>query len=117
MAYEQIGILLHTGSSPASSTSQSRKWRLFGAIDHATVPVTASLVAGHLGLRVMGLAMGMISAGHSIGAAAGTLLGGYLFDLTLRYEWVWLSSLARAVGAGLMVFMLRDRPGQVTLAA
>jgi MFS family permease len=57
---------------------------LFGAVDYATVPVTASLVASHLGLRVMGLAMGMISAGHSIGAAAGAFLGGYLFDLTLR---------------------------------
>jgi MFS family permease len=90
---------------------------LFGAVDYATVPVTASLVASHLGLRVMGLAMGMISAGHSIGAAAGAFLGGYLFDLTMRYEWVWLSSLALAVGAGLMVFMLRDRPRQVAVGA
>jgi MFS family permease len=49
---------------------------LFGAVDYATVPVTASLVASHLGLRVMGLAMGLISAGHSIGAAAGAFLGG-----------------------------------------
>jgi MFS family permease len=83
---------------------------LFGAVDYATVPVTASLVASHLGLRVMGLAMGLISAGHSIGAAAGAFLGGYLFDLTLRYEWVWLSSLALAVGAGLLVFVRRDQP-------
>jgi predicted MFS family arabinose efflux permease len=86
---------------------------LFGAVDYATVPVTASLVASHLGLRVMGLAMGLISAGHSIGAAAGAFLGGYLFDLTLRYEWVWLSSLALAVGAGLLVFVLRDQPKQI----
>ena len=83
---------------------------LFGAVDYATVPVTASLVASHLGLRVMGLAMGLISAGHSVGAAAGAFLGGYLFDLTLRYEWVWLSSLALAVGAGLLVFVLREQP-------
>jgi MFS family permease len=86
---------------------------LFGAVDYATVPVTASLVASHLGLRVMGLAMGLISAGHSIGAAAGAFLGGYLFDLTLRYEWVWLSSLALTVGAGLLVFVLRDQPKQI----
>jgi MFS family permease len=85
---------------------------LFGAVDYATIPVTASLVADHLGLRVMGLAMGLISAGHSIGAAAGAFLGGYLFDLTLHYEWTWLSSFALAVGAGLMVFVLRDRPSK-----
>ncbi len=81
---------------------------LFGAVDYATVPVTASLVASHLGLRVMGLSMGLISAGHSIGAAAGAFMGGYLFDLTIRYDWVWLSSLALAVGAGAIVFLLRD---------
>ena len=89
----------------------------FGAVDYATVPVTASLVASHVGLRVMGLAMGMISAGHSIGAAAGAFMGGYLFDLTLRYDWVWLSSLALAVGAGLMVFLLRNRPREAPAAA
>ena len=85
---------------------------LFGAVDYATVPVTASLVASHLGLRVMGLSMGLISAGHSIGAAAGAFVGGYLFDLTLQYDWVWLSSLALAVGAGAMVLLLRDAPAR-----
>lgn len=86
---------------------------LFGAADYATVPVTASLVASHIGLRVMGLAMGLISAGHALGAAAGAFSGGYIFDLTQRYDWVWISSLALAVGAGLMVFLLRDRPKPV----
>jgi MFS family permease len=86
---------------------------LFGTVDYATIPVTASLVASHLGLRVMGLSLGLISAGHSLGAAAGAFTGGYLFDLTLRYDWVWNISLVVAVGAGLMVFMLRDRPSQL----
>lgn len=90
---------------------------LFGAVDYATVPVTASLVASHLGLRVMGLSMGLISAGHAIGAASGAFMGGYLVDLTTRYDWIWLSSLALTVGAGLMAFMLRDRPKQTVSAA
>lgn len=82
----------------------------FGAVDYATVPVTASLVAGHIGLRVMGLAMGLISAGHSLGAALGAWSGGYIFDLTMRYDWVWMISAALAAGARLMVFLLRGRP-------
>ena len=89
---------------------------LFGAVDYATVPVTASLVASHIGLRVMGLTMGLISAGHSLGAAAGAFSGGYIFDLTMRYDWVWIISLALAVGAGLMVFLLRDRPSRLAVA-
>jgi len=83
---------------------------LFGTVDYSTVPVTASLVESHIGLHVMGLAMGMISAGHSIGAALGAFLGGLLYDLYAQYEWVWLSSLALAVLAGLMVFLIRERP-------
>ena len=87
---------------------------LFGAVDYATVPVTASLASSHIGLRVMGLAMGMISAGHAIGAAAGAFLGGYLFDRTLSYDWVWRSSIGLAFIAGLIVLALRERPRAVT---
>jgi MFS family permease len=83
---------------------------LFGAVDYATVPITASLVASHLGLRVMGLAMGMISAGHAIGGAIGAFLGGYLFDIYARYDWIWFSSLGLAVLAGIIVFLLREQP-------
>lgn len=82
---------------------------LFGAVDYATIPPTASLVASHLGLRVMGLAMGMLSTGHSIGGAAGAYFGGYIFDLMQRYDWMWFSATGLAVMAGLMVFLLGDR--------
>ncbi len=44
---------------------------LFGAVDCSTVPVTANLVASHVGIKMMGLAMGLISAGHAIGVFAG----------------------------------------------
>ncbi len=84
---------------------------LFGVVDYSTVPVTVSLVGSHIGRHVMGLAMGLISAGHAIGGALGAFLGGYLFELYAQYDWVWLSSLGLAVLSGLMVFLLRDRPG------
>ncbi|MCO5159325.1 MAG: MFS transporter [Aquamicrobium sp.] len=89
----------------------------FGAVDYATVPVTASLVASHIGLRVMGLAMGLISAGHALGAALGAWSGGYIFDLTMQYDRVWMISAALAAGAGLMVFLLRDKPEPIAEAA
>jgi predicted MFS family arabinose efflux permease len=82
---------------------------VFGLVDYSTVPVTASLVASHIGLRVMGLAFGLISAGHQIGGALGAYLGGYLFDLYAQYAWVWWSSLWLAVAAGLLALLIRER--------
>lgn len=83
---------------------------MFGLVDYSTVPVTASLVASHIGVRVMGLAFGLISAGHQIGAAAGAYFAGVLFDIYARYDWVWWSSLWLAVFAGILVLLLRERP-------
>jgi len=83
---------------------------LFGLVDYSTVPVTASLIATHVGRHVLGFAFGLVSAGHQLGAAAGAYFGGHLFDLYRQYDWVWWSSLGLAAFAGLMVFCLKDKP-------
>ncbi len=84
---------------------------LFGMVDYATVPITASLTASHVGLPVMGQAMGMISAGHALGAASAAAFGGYVFDLTGAYTTLWLSGLWLLVGAGaLSLLLLRMAP-------
>ena len=79
-------------------------------VDYSTVPVTASLVATHIGKGVMGLAFGLISAGHQIGAALGAYFGGLLYDIYAQYHWVWWSSVWLAVFAGVLVFLIRDNP-------
>ena len=81
----------------------------FGVVDYSTVPITASLVASHLGLERMGLAMGLISAGHAIGGSLGALLGGYLFDATASYGLVWWSGVWLAVVAAVLVLPLGER--------
>jgi len=88
---------------------------LFGLVDYSTVPVTASLVASHIGKGVMGLAFGLISAGHQIGAALGAYFGGVLYDLYLQYDWVWWSSVWLAVFAGVLVILLKDKPDTVSV--
>ncbi|WP_299850918.1 MFS transporter [uncultured Roseovarius sp.] len=82
---------------------------LFGAVDYSTVPVTASLVASHVGIKMMGLAMGLISAGHAIGGAMGAFAGGYLFTATQTYDLVWTGSVWLAIGAGVLALFLKTQ--------
>jgi MFS family permease len=89
---------------------------IFGVVDYSTVPVTASLVASHIGLKVMGLTMGLLSAGHSIGAAIAASLGGYFFDKDASYDLIWMSSIALATIAGVLAFLVKDNPNQTLQA-
>ena len=85
---------------------------VFGVVDYSTVPVTASLVASHIGLKMMGLTMGLLSAGHSMGASIGASLGGYFFDKDATYDLIWMSSIALAIIAGVLVFLIKDNAGR-----
>lgn len=82
---------------------------LFGTLDFATVPPTASLVASHLGVRTMGLSMGMLFAGHSLGGALGALTAGSLYDLYARYDWVWIIALMLAVVAAILAWSIPEK--------
>lgn len=82
---------------------------LFGIFDYATVPPTASLAAGHLGKARVGTAMGLVSAGHSIGAAMGAFMGGYIFDATKGYDWLWSSSFGLALLAAAIAGLVPAR--------
>jgi MFS family permease len=84
---------------------------LFGLVDYATVPVTVSLAASHLGTRVLGLAMGLITCGHQLGSATGAIVGGVLFDATANYSTMWLMGVWSAMlAAALALLILRTAP-------
>lgn len=83
---------------------------LYGLFDYATAPVTASLVASHLGLRVMGFAMGLIAMAHQLGAAAGAIGGGVMFDVTRSYHGLWIVSLGLALVAAALSIAIRREP-------
>ena len=84
----------------------------FGIVDYSTVPITASLVASHLGIERMGLATGLISAGHAVGGSLGAFLGGYLFDVTASYSLLWWSGVWLAVVAAMLVLPLSERTAE-----
>ena len=82
---------------------------LFGVLNFATFPVIANIVATHIGLRVMGLTLGLLFGGHSLGAAIGVLLGGWIFDLTARYDGLWWIAIALAALAGVFALLVPER--------
>lgn len=82
---------------------------VFGLFDYSTIPVTTSMVASHLGLKVIGLAIGILGMFHAAGGAAGAFMGGYVYDLFNNYDWVWIVSIAIAMVAGVMALTIRER--------
>jgi len=84
---------------------------VFGIFDYSTMPVLASIVSTHVGVRVMGLTLGILFAGHSAGAAAGAFMGGYFFDNFQSYDWVWIVSIALALVAAVLSWLIRETPG------
>ena len=80
---------------------------MFGLLNFATLPVLAAIVAQRLGLGTMGLALGLLFGGHSLGAAGGAMMGGWLFDLFAKYDWVWNIAFGLAVLAGILTLLIR----------
>jgi MFS family permease len=83
---------------------------LYGLFDYASIPVVASLVASHLGMRVMGFSMGLIAMAHQLGAALGAIGGGVVFDLYNSYTGLWVTSLILALVAALLSIGIRREP-------
>ena len=85
---------------------------MFGIFDYSTIPLTTSLVSTHVGMRVMGLSLGLLGAFHSAGAAIGAFMGGILYDLFQLYDWIWIASITLAMLAAVMAISIReDREG------
>ena len=82
---------------------------IFGTLDFATVPPTAGLVASHIGVNTMGLTMGIMFLGHSIGGALGSITGGWMFDTFARYDWVWIIALALALLAAVLSWSVPEK--------
>jgi len=100
-------MLLAIAGNPAMLFAFSA---LYGLFDYATIPVVASLVASHLGLRVMGFAIGLIAMAHQLGAAAGAIGGGMVFDFYNSYTGLWMMSLVLALIAAALSVVIQPQP-------
>ena len=74
----------------------------FGLADYSVVPLVISLVAGYCGADVVGLGVGVLLLWHSVGAAAGSWMGGVAFDNAGDYDhaiWICLAACLAATSA------------------
>jgi len=74
----------------------------YGVTSFASLPVIVSIVASRFGVGIMGLAMGLIFAGHWLGGAIGAYLGGEFYRLFANYDWMWIIALFAVLLAGLL---------------
>ncbi len=76
----------------------------------STVPPTAGLVAKMFGPANMAMLFGIVMLSHQIGGFLGAFLGGYIFQVTGSYDWVWYIDILLAVGAALVNLPIREAP-------
>ena len=77
----------------------------FGLADYSVVPLVISLVASYCGADVVGLGVGVLLLWHSVGAAAGSWMGGVAFDTAGDYDHaIWLCLAACLTATSALVF-------------
>jgi MFS family permease len=74
----------------------------------STVPPTAGLVAKMFGTANMAMLFGIVMLAHQIGGFFGAFLGGYVFEATGSYDWVWYIDIVLAAGAALVNLPIRE---------
>ncbi|RZL64702.1 MAG: MFS transporter [Variovorax sp.] len=75
----------------------------------STVPPTAGLVAKMFGPANMAMLFGIVMLAHQIGGFLGAFLGGYVFETTGSYDWVWYIDIVLAAGAALIHLPIREK--------
>ncbi|KRB93745.1 MFS transporter [Noviherbaspirillum sp. Root189] len=73
-----------------------------------TVPLTSGLVAKLFGVRHLGTLFGICFLSHQIGSFLGAWLGGFVFDLTGSYTWIWAATAAAGLFAAMLHFPIDD---------
>jgi predicted MFS family arabinose efflux permease len=85
-----------------------------------TVPLTSGWVAKVFGTAHLGTLFGVCFFSHQVGSFLGAWLGGFVFDMTGSYSYVWGLTAASGVMAALLHFPIKDRmvlPAPVPIAS
>ncbi|MBC7907401.1 MAG: MFS transporter, partial [Rhodospirillaceae bacterium] len=81
---------------------------VMGLLWLSTVPPTTGLIANLFGPRYLGMLFGVVFFSHQIGSFLGAWLGGIIYDATLSYDIMWMSTVAAGIFATLVHLPIRD---------
>lgn len=76
----------------------------------STVPPTVGLVGKLHGMRYVATLFGIVMLSHQVGGSLGAWLGGYLFERTGSYDWLWYIDIMLALGAALIHLPIKEAP-------
>ena len=83
---------------------------LFGFTYAGVMPLYAVLARENFPLRMMGTIIGGTAMAGSLGMAAGPLAGGWIYDTTATYAWLYVASFGVGIGAFLIAMSFRPFP-------
>jgi MFS family permease len=88
---------------------------IFGTAYGGVMPLYATLAREYFGQRIMGTVFGAATMLSSLGMASGPLIGGYIFDQTNSYAWLFLGSAAVGLGAVAIALAFPPQPSRMKL--
>ena len=83
---------------------------LFGFTYAGVMPLYAVLIRENFPLRMMGTIIGGTATAGSLGMATGPVFGGWIFDNTGNYGWLYIASFGMGIAAFLIASTFRPFP-------
>ena len=80
---------------------------LFGFTYAGVMPLYSVIARENFPLRMMGTIIGGSAMAGSLGMATGPLLGGWIFDTTASYGWLYIASFGMGIGATLIAMTFK----------
>jgi MFS family permease len=77
---------------------------IFGLAYGGVMPLYAALAREYFGPRILGTVLGAAGMLSSLGMALGPVLGGWLYDRSGSYTWMYIGSMAVGLGAVAIAF-------------
>ncbi|MCA0303103.1 MAG: MFS transporter [Proteobacteria bacterium] len=83
---------------------------VFGLIYGGIMPLYAVIARGYFPMRIMGTVLGASTVFSSLGMSLGPVVGGWIFDATGGYAWLYIASFGIGIGAFAIAMLFPPYP-------